>query len=470
MSVYDINIDTYLQDFTITEGNKEKNGEVHTDFKIINDMLDLIPNKYFKDPTLKWLDPCAGRGYFCIILYKKLFQGLKEFYPDDKKRHNHITSYMLHMVELNSTFIPLLKKLFGENCHIYNLDFLTFQKGEIYDMVIGNPPYNSKGKAIWNTFTEKSLSVLKDKGFLTFITPSIWMKKDHNMYSKLLRYNVKKIYTLNNTETNKIFHGNAQTPTCYFLLRKIVNRDILKKEKIENYDTDDWLIHQGDIIDITPKSRPIKLFDRTHNKYITYRLNPMTSIPLFGSTIINKLNKVVKKVGHIPVTKTNMRKGYKGLVITPEPTDSSPYPNITTCILKGLQPELVINFSNIQCHFHGVTKLVLAHKMYGFPFLDLSGVFGISNRDNYVIYNKSKKDLMKLHQFLSTNFIITLFEATRYRMKYLERYIFELLPDITKLNDFPEDINDKSLCDYFKLDKTERNLINTFNKKKYLTF
>ena len=36
MSVYDINIDTYLQDFTITEGNKEKNGEVHTDFKIIN--------------------------------------------------------------------------------------------------------------------------------------------------------------------------------------------------------------------------------------------------------------------------------------------------------------------------------------------------------------------------------------------------------------------------------------------------
>ena len=108
--------------------------------------------------------------------------------------------------------------------------------------------------------------------------------------------------------------------------------------------------------------------------------------------------------------------------------------------------------------------------MYGFPFLDLSGVFGISNRDNYVIYNKSKQDLMKLHQFLSTNFIITLFEATRYRMKYLERYIFELLPDITKLNDFPEDINDKSLCDYFKLNKMERNLINTFNKKKYLTF
>ena len=83
-------------------------GETKTEVKTNKiSISDLIPNKYFKDPTLKWLDPCAGRGYFCIILYKKLFQGLKEFYPDDKKRHNHITSYMLHMVELNSTFIPV---------------------------------------------------------------------------------------------------------------------------------------------------------------------------------------------------------------------------------------------------------------------------------------------------------------------------------------------------------------------------
>ena len=130
----------------------------------------------------------------------------------------------------------------------------------------------------------------------------------------------------------------------------------------------------------------------------------------------------------------------------------------------------MVNFSNNPFSYFDKPKLVLAHKMHGFPYLDFGGLFGISNRDNYVIYNESKQDLMKLHQFLSTNFIITLFEATRYRMKYLERYIFEMLPDITKLNDFPEDINDKSLCDYFKLDKMERNLINTFNKKKYLTF
>ena len=68
MSVYDIDINTYEQDFTITEGNKEINGEVHTSFAIINEMLDLIPNKCFKDPTLKWLDLSRKR----IFLYNTL--------------------------------------------------------------------------------------------------------------------------------------------------------------------------------------------------------------------------------------------------------------------------------------------------------------------------------------------------------------------------------------------------------------
>jgi hypothetical protein len=108
--------------------------------------------------------------------------------------------------------------------------------------------------------------------------------------------------------------------------------------------------------------------------------------------------------------------------------------------------------------------------MYGFPFLDISGCFGISNRDNYVILNKNESEFIKLKQFLSTNFIITMFESTRYRMKYLERHIFDMLPDITKIEDFPEEITDKTLFDYFKLDKLERNYITNFHKKKYLSF
>ena len=70
MSIKTIDLSVFKQDFTIKNNNKQTFGEVHTDFKIVEKMLNLIPVRYFKDPTLKWLDPCAGRGYFAMVLLK----------------------------------------------------------------------------------------------------------------------------------------------------------------------------------------------------------------------------------------------------------------------------------------------------------------------------------------------------------------------------------------------------------------
>ena len=122
-------------------------------------------------------------------------------------------------------------------------------------------------------------------------------------------------------------------------------------------------------------------------------------------------------------------------------------------------PELIINYSNTPLSFSGVPKLILAHKMYGFPYLDVSGEYGISNRDNYVIIKEKHEDLLKLKQFLSTKTALYFFEATRYRMKYLEKYAFQLIPDITHLTDFPTEINDKTIADYFQFDEEDRYVI-----------
>ena len=40
-------------------------------------------------------------------------------------------------------------------------------------------------------------------------------------------------------------------------------------------------------------------------------------------------------------------------------------------------------------------------------------------------------------------------------MKYLEKYIFELIPDITKINNFPSVINDESLA-FFSINEKEK--------------
>ena len=77
--------------------------------------------------------------------------------------------------------------------------------------------------------------------------------------------------------------------------------------------------------------------------------------------------------------------------------------------------------------------------------------------------DKSVDDLMLLKAFLSTKLALYVFECFKYRMKYLEKYAFEMIPDITKLKDFPEKITNKSVNDYFKFTDYEIENVNNLN-------
>ena len=432
--------------------NKQKYGEVITPFHFVEKILDLLPNEIFKKPHLKWLDPCAGSGNFANILYKRLFNGLSAEIKEPKKRHRHIIENMIYMVELNDEHIEGLFELFGDNANIAHMDYLQLKR-QGFDIIIGNPPFNvngsikvptnkthsktNDGKAVWMDFVKNSVSNLNVGGYLAMITPSIWMKRDHPLFLKMGEWGViGKLHTLTNTETNTIFLKQAQVATCYFVLHK-----------------------NGKF--------GIRTYDIGKKEYLLSDIN--LSIPLKYPSIISKISKFVSKVGCIPVVKTSMRPGYKGLSVSNVCNDTHSFPNISTCLLNKLQPELSTNYSNKPCHYNGIEKLVLAHKMYGFPYYDKDGKYGISNRDNYIIVNYNCNEFDRLKTFLSTKFALLVFESTRYRMKFLERYAFEYLPDITKLYDFPEDITDESIADYFKFNETERKEIADITKRDYLT-
>jgi hypothetical protein len=146
-----------------------------------------------------------------------------------------------------------------------------------------------------------------------------------------------------------------------------------------------------------------------------------------------------------------------------------PYCNITTCVLEGLQPTLRLNYSTTPQAFYGKKKLVLAHKMYGFPYYDKEGFYGIANRDNYVILNKTDAEFAQLQAFLSTKLALYIFEAARYRMKYLERYAFQFMPDITRLPGFPlaAQVTDQTVAVFFGLDDLDQQHIQQLHKKTY---
>lgn len=459
MSISSDFLSKFKQKLISKKENKERYGEVFTNFTLIDKMLDLLPQELFKNPNLKWLDPCAGTGYFMMKVYERLMKGLSTEKRALKKRHHHIITKQLYMVEINSEHIPELFNIFGENANILMGNYINYKNLE-FDVIVGNPPFNvdglikvptnkattkkKDGKTIWGAFVSNSFDNLKVGGYLTFITPSIWLKRDHKMHNIIIENGSNiRLGCFTNTETNKIFNGEAQTPTCYFALQKMIN-----------------------------KNKFVSIYNKKTNNFEELNLLPNISIPLCYTSIIKKLLKWVKKVGCISVIKTSMRPGYKGLKTSPIMNKEYPFMNIKTCTLNfmnNVQPQLQINYSNIKCSYYGMEKLVLAHKMYGFPYYD-KGVFGISNRDNYVIINRNKNEFHKLQNFLSLRLALLVYETTRYRMKYLERYAFEFLPDITKIENFPDNITEDTVADFFNFNEMERLWIKNITKKTYSTF
>tara|TARA_Y100000389_G_scaffold45802_1_gene40675 strand:+ start:72 stop:1466 length:1395 start_codon:yes stop_codon:yes gene_type:complete len=452
MSIQTFNIEADTQDLKVNPEMKLLYGEIFTPFSLIEKMFSLFPSEVFSNPDKKWLDSGAGTGFFSMFLYKKLDRGLKKQFPRARIRHNHIIKNMIYMVEIRDENIAKLKTVFGKHANIYHQNFLSDFHFPMFDYVIGNPPYNSNGmkkvptnklkkkkqdgQTIWLDFIKRAISLLKQNGRLLYIVPSLWMKPDKAMaYDYITQFKLHKICCLTNTETNKYFNREAQTPTCYFTLEKT--------------DTDYQVL----------------LYDNQRDKFINHKIENKGAIPLFAASVIQKLIKYVDKVGTIYIIKTNMPK--KKSLFSQKPLKCYNYKNIKTCILNKLAPELVINYSNVKQAYADQPKLVLAHKMYGFPYVDELGEFGISNRDNYVIVERNVEELKILREFFSTKTALYIFEATRYRMKYLEKYAFEFIPDVTRLHDFPKVINDTTIAEYFGFDEIDKKNIQDYHKKPY---
>jgi hypothetical protein len=112
------------------------------------------------------------------------------------------------MVELNKKSFTHLKKIFGTKSNISNANFLDqpekWKNGlgvETFDIVIGNPPFQSpkkydyKGGAgkniLWDKFVISILSynILNHGGYLAFITPATWRRPESDIYEIMTRKN-----------------------------------------------------------------------------------------------------------------------------------------------------------------------------------------------------------------------------------------------------------------------------------------
>lgn len=475
---------------TIENNDKNNFGIVYTPNNLVNKILDLIPKKYYQDPSNIWLDVGAGNGAFSLNLFSRLNIELSNNIINENERKRHIIKNMIYMCEIYPSHIEELKQKFGTEANIITKDFLALNKYEYgpFDFIIGNPPFNingqlktptnnslkkkDDGKQIYVDFVKKSLELLYEDGYLNLIIPSLWLKPDKaGLYEILTNKKIEKLVCLSTTQTQKEFNYKAQTPTTYFLIQN-TNNNINELSNINEPNN-----NINEVSNINEPNKIINIYDKLTNKFIKYNLKYNNPIPTHGINIINKISFFTNKYGSLRVIKTSTC--FKNTKINNERTQIYNYKNIKTCLLENnpltntiTKPKLIINYSNIEQQYNNEPKLIMAHKMYGFPFYDISGSYGISARDNYLILEKfyKKNDLLQIQAFLSTKTALFIFSTTNYRMRYLERYAFEFIPNIIFIPEFPNLINnntlekDKLIYNFFSFTKEERENIEKYSK------
>ena len=71
------------------------NEQVFTPPKVANQILDLLPQHVWKNPSLRWLDPSVKTGVFLREATKRLMAGLDQEFPDEQQRLEHILKEMI---------------------------------------------------------------------------------------------------------------------------------------------------------------------------------------------------------------------------------------------------------------------------------------------------------------------------------------------------------------------------------------
>ena len=266
------------------EKEKEEAGEVFTPIPMTENLYNNFPKNVMEDPSCKWLDPSSGIGNLTIVLFFKLMDSLKNKIRNDSQRSKHIIENMIYMVEINKNSVRTCKSIFKKICpsatpNISNSDFLKFNPSklkwpELYDCVIGNPPYNIGGiktnglKRTHILFTKDGLKLLKIDGIISYICPPSYREA--------------------NTPMNKLFKNE----NGHFIYIKIYGaKDTFKLFKIQG--RVDAFIYQKKIKGDT-------IIDDEYNvRTIIPSLNLNRHIPNFGYTIFDKLYKKVKKLGSV---------------------------------------------------------------------------------------------------------------------------------------------------------------------------
>jgi site-specific DNA-methyltransferase (adenine-specific) len=86
------------------------NNEVFTPPRVVNAILDLLPESVWSDKSLRWLDPGSKTGVFPREIARRLMIGLAEAIPDEEERLRHIHTEMVFAIAITDTTAKMSRR------------------------------------------------------------------------------------------------------------------------------------------------------------------------------------------------------------------------------------------------------------------------------------------------------------------------------------------------------------------------
>lgn len=437
----------------------DRDGKIIEDDPEGHDQVGGIPLAKFRDPDTKWLDPANGIGNFPVVAFSMLDYQLSKhgrFKGDSEiatvKRRKHIIENMLYMIEINKGNTNTARNIFnlilpGAKPNIICANTLTLSEEDLrrlnfptqFDVIMGNPPYNSGGvkssgvgdstyESIWPYFVRGAdssdsqkkakafpgaLQLLKPNGCLCFIHPNTWLQENDNanlnsvMLSKKLSF--LRMYT--NQQSGVIFSGGGVVRTAYYVLE---NTPTPQKHTITVLDTNNFMEELDQ-----PKEGGFTIYS-SNNTLIqkTFKKLPPTSEGYIKSN--GKLNGKLQ---------------------------SGPYPNISNHTQKGI----TVCRTDKQFDDLETPKIIIKGSADLYYFDDYKGgkgTYGIyGNRGFYI--TDTVENLRRFSAFFKTNLVKIILKSTKHSQDLFDP---KFIPDITAYPKELGDITDKKLCKYLGID------------------